>query len=577
MLKMACQQRNGQGKPPEAWEQWLEGSVASLHERSLFRTLRPTVPGLSAVEAAVSQADIDAWVAGCPPASLAGTSSSAAGAALPSLAESPDLRTIKLFSLNDYLGLSTHPAVRRAAAEAALQCGNGPRSSALVGGYTAWHAQLEAVLAELKGTEDCLLFPTGFAANLAVASVVCEGGPQGGSSSSGGGRGGSSAEAGSSGGRGSSQAGPRSQQPGPGQQPDLGQPQQQQQQQQQAQAQQNQQPAQQQQQQQQQHVVVLSDELNHASIVDGARLGRRDGARLLVYRHNDLRHLEELLQSQVPAGARAVVLTDSLFSMDGDFADLPGLAALRRKHGFLLVVDEAHATLVCGGRGGGAAEMFGVASEVDLHVGTLSKAFGCLGGFVACSRRWKQLLQNRGRAQVFSTALPVPVVAAAHAALRVAAEEPWRRERVWQLARRLGRELGVPVSSPIVPLIIGPEQAAVDASMALLQRGLHVPAIRPPTVPRGTSRLRVSLSAAHGDGDLQELLAALRACGLRFRGVDSVLGEVAAAALEAGAAAAGAADAAAGRLAAVEAAAVAAGTPALLAAPVAGSTPRSRL
>lgn len=168
-------------------------------------------------------------------------------------------------------------------AAASATCPAGPRSSALVGGYTVWHARLEAALAELKGTEDCLLFPTGFAANLAVASVVCEAGPQGSSSS-----GGSGGE-------------PRSQQPGLGQHPGLS-PSQQQQHHHQGQQQQEQQ--QQPSQQAQPHVVVLSDELNHASIVDGARLGRRDGARLLVYRHNDLRHLEQLLRSQVPQGER---------------------------------------------------------------------------------------------------------------------------------------------------------------------------------------------------------------------------------------------------------------------------------
>lgn len=162
-------------------------------------------------------------------------------------------------------------------------------------------------------------------------------------------------------------------------------------------------------------------------------------------------------------------------------------------------------------------------------------------------------------------------------------QEPWRRERVWQLARRLGRELGVPVCSPIVPLIVGPEQAAVDASAALLQRGLHVPAIRPPTVPRGTSRLRVSLSAAHSGGDLDQLLAALRACGLRFRGVDAVLGGAAAAALQAGAAAAEAAATAgvAAGAGAAEGQDTAAADPdetaGLLAAPTSGCTPRSRL
>ncbi|PSC69499.1 8-amino-7-oxononanoate synthase isoform A [Micractinium conductrix] len=462
------EKRREPATPPGPWGQWLDASVNSLHARSLFRTLRPTVPGQSAVEVGISQADIDAWIAGQPPASSPGA------APLPALADAPGLRTIKLFSLNDYLGLSTHPAVRRAAAEAALQCGNGPRSSALVGGYTRWHAELEAALAQLKGTQECLLFPSGFSANLAVAAAICD--------AAGGGSTGGVAE--------QQQQGPRQAQ---------------------------QQGAQQQQAQQEQQVVLLSDELNHASIVDGARLGRRVGARLLVYRHNDLAHLESLLQAEVPPGARAAVLTDSLFSMDGDFADLAGLAALRRKYSFLLVVDDAHATLVCGERGGGAAEMQGVAGEVDLHVGTLSKAFGCLGGFVACSARWKDLLVNRGRSQVFSTALPVPTVAAALAALRVAAQEPWRREHVWRLAQRLGSELGVPVSSPIVPLIIGPEAAAVGASMALLQRGFHVPAIRPPTVPPGTSRLRVSLSAAHSEQDLLELLAALRGCGLSFQ------------------------------------------------------------
>lgn len=146
-----------------------------------------------------------------------------------------------------------------------------------------------------------------------------------------------------------------------------------------------------------------------------------------------------------------------------------------------------------------------------------SKACGCLGGFVACSRQWKDFLVNAGRAQVFSTALPVPVVAAALAALRVAAEEPWRRQHVWRLAARLGGALGVPVTSPIVPLVIGPEQETVDASMRLLHQGFHVPAIRPPTVPPGTSRLRVSLSAAHSVADLDQLIAALRTCGLQDR------------------------------------------------------------
>lgn len=154
---------------------------------------------------------------------------------------------------------------------------------------------------------------------------------------------------------------------------------------------------------------------------------------------------------------------------------------------------------------------------------------------MACSRQWKDFLVNAGRTQVFSTALPVPVAAAALAALRAAAAEPWRRQRVWRLAARLGGALGVPVTSPIVPLVIGPEQETVDISMRVLQRGFHVPAIRPPTVPRGTSRLRVSLSAAHSDADLEQLIDALRDCGLRDR-QPGAAGPVAAAAPAAAAA-----------------------------------------
>lgn len=255
---------------------------------------------------------------------------------------------------------------------------------------------------------------------------------------------------------------------------------------------------------------IFSDELNHASIVDGVRLAKQSGARAHIYRHSDIAHLDTLLSSTAASGCRKLVITDTLFSMDGDFADLKGLAELKRKHGFLLAVDEAHATLVCGKSGAGATEMLGVESAVDLHIGTLSKAFGCLGGFVACSSRWKDLLVNRGRSQVFSTALPVPVVAAAHAALKVAAEEPWRRTRVWDLSHKLGDGLGIQVQSPIIPVTLGTEAATIAAGNDLLKRGVYVPVIRPPTVPIGTSRLRISLSAGHSDEDVMQLIQGVK-------------------------------------------------------------------
>ncbi|KAK9827396.1 hypothetical protein WJX81_006330 [Elliptochloris bilobata] len=398
----------------QPWENWLTDSLSQLRSANLLRTLRPVVPTLNAVEVVVPGEVLWPWLAegGVVPAVSASAPDATGGGVL------------KLFSLNDYLGLSTHPAVCQAAAHAALLYGSGPRSSALVGGHTHAHRELECALAALKGAQDALLFPTGFAANLAaVSALACDAG-----------------------------------------------------------------------------AVVFSDELNHASIIDGARLAGRAGAAVHVYRHNDLAHLERLLVA-CPPGRRRLVVTDSLFSMDGDFADLQGLAELRQKHGFLLAIDEAHATLVCGERGGGAAESAGVADQVDLHIGTLSKAAGAHGGFVACRADMRSLLVTRGRAGVFSTALPAPVVAAATAALRVAAEEPWRRQHLWRLVERLGAGLGVRAASPIVPLVIGGEAAALAASAALLARGFHVPAIRPPTVAAGTSRLRISLSAAHTCAD----------------------------------------------------------------------------
>ncbi|GIL65081.1 hypothetical protein Vafri_18853 [Volvox africanus] len=367
---------------------------------------------------------------------------------------------LRLYSLNDYLGLASHPEVSEAAARAARQIGMGPRSSALVAGYTHSHRQLEEGLAQLKGTEDCLLFPTGFGANLAVMTSLAYAAP-------------TSAATGCTGCSASHTDGSSS------------------------------------------ALAIFSDELNHASIIDGARLASRgSGAsggavQLHVYRHNDLGHLEDLL-ADTPPGVRRLVVTDSLFSMDGDFADLRGLSSLRRRHPFLLAVDEAHATLVCGEGGGGAAEAMGVAHEVDLHIGTLSKAFGALGGFVACSHSFKQLLLNRGRAFVYSTSLPVPVVEAAGAALRISQRESWRRTHVWSLVRRLGSGLGIPALSPVVPLVVGPEGPTLELSSRLLGEGLHVPAIRPPTVPPGTCRLRVSLSAAHSYDDVDELIRLVR-------------------------------------------------------------------
>lgn len=337
-------------------------------------------------------------------------------------------RGVRLFSSNDYLGLSQHPAIRDAVARAVLESGMGPRGAALICGYTSEHEALEADLATLAGTEAALLFPSGFAANLGVVTAL--------------------------GGEGA---------------------------------------------------TVFSDALNHASIIDGCRLAR---ATVRVYRHADVDHLDALLAASTTP--RRIVVTETLFSMDGDLAPLAGIVDVCERHGATLVTDEAHATLVFGTRGSGLAESLGLADRVDVHIGTLSKALGSQGGFVATSSRTREYLLNVARAYVFTTSPTLPVVIAAREAIRVAAGNPGLRAKLWENVQQLGESLGRSLSSQIAPLVIGDERDAVSASRSLLERGFHVTAIRPPTVPEGSSRLRIALSAAHSADDVAALSEALR-------------------------------------------------------------------
>ncbi|GFQ08036.1 8-amino-7-oxononanoate synthase [Phtheirospermum japonicum] len=198
--------------------------------------------------------------------------------------------------------------------------------------------------------------------------------------------------------------------------------------------------------------------------------------------------------------------------MDGDFAPMTELAKLRKKHGFLFVIDDAHATFVCGKNGGGAAEMFDCEADVDICIGTLSKAAGCHGGFIACSKKWKLLIQSRGRSFIFSTSTPVPVAAAAHAAVVVAKNEAWRRRAIRTLVQEFHSLTGIHVQSHIISIVVGREDKALQASRHLLELGFHVTAIRPPTVPANSCRLRVTLSAAHTKDDLKKLTNALAQC-----------------------------------------------------------------
>ncbi|HOW70241.1 MAG TPA: 8-amino-7-oxononanoate synthase [Phycisphaerae bacterium] len=257
--------------------------------------------------------------------------------------------------------------------------------------------------------------------------------------------------------------------------------------------------------------VILLDKLDHASIIDGAR---GSGAVVRVCPHRDYAKLRRLLE-RGGAFRRRIIVTDSVFSMDGDLADLPRLVELKRRYEAILCVDEAHATGVLGLGGRGAAELMNVAGQVDVTVGTLSKALGGVGGFVAGSRLMIDWLVNTARAFIYTTALPPAACAAAGAALELVRCEPWRRVKVLDLAERMRSALASrgwdtgPSCTQIVPVIVGSSERALRLSGALEREGILVPAIRPPTVPGGGARLRISLSAEHEPEDVAALVQAL--------------------------------------------------------------------
>jgi 8-amino-7-oxononanoate synthase len=269
--------------------------------------------------------------------------------------------------------------------------------------------------------------------------------------------------------------------------------------------------------------AVYADRLSHACLIAGAKLS---GASLRVFPHNDADRLEATLRREQGRYRRCLIVTEGVFSMDGDLAPLAALVAIAERFGAMLLVDEAHATGVIGPDGRGACSSSGVADRVPIRVGTLSKALGSIGGFVAGSNRLIAHLVNRASTLLFSTALPPAAASAALVALRIAEAEPWRRERACSLADRLRRELSAAYAisestGPIVPLIVGQPVEALRLAGALSQLGLFVPAIRAPTVPRGTDRLRITVTAAHTDEDIARLIAALLPCKGRFARIGS--------------------------------------------------------
>lgn len=260
--------------------------------------------------------------------------------------------------------------------------------------------------------------------------------------------------------------------------------------------------------------IIFSDRLNHASIIDGCRLS---GAEIMVYEHCDAADLEKKVQRS--QGRRALVVTDGLFSVDGDIAPLPEIVRVAKKYNMLLMVDDAHATGVLGENGKGTTEYFGLQNEVDIQMGTLSKALAGEGGFVAGNRDLIDYLVNKARSFIFSTALAPSTVAVSLKALEIIQTEPRLRlslkeNSVW-LRKKL-KETGFNVSdfpTPIISVVLGPPELTVNFSKRLMEKNIFVSAIRPPTVPQGTSRLRINLMATHTIDDLARAVDAMTEIG----------------------------------------------------------------
>jgi glycine C-acetyltransferase len=263
--------------------------------------------------------------------------------------------------------------------------------------------------------------------------------------------------------------------------------------------------------------VIVSDQLNHASIIDGARLSR---AEIKVFRHKDVASADGLLEETKAPGRHQLLITDGVFSMDGDIAPLPDLVEVAGKHGAIMMIDDAHASGVLGQNGKGTVSHFGLdPADVDIQVGTLSKAIGVLGGFIAGPQHLVDWLVNRGRPFLFSTSAPPAVAAACIEALDILEESPELVERLWERTRFFKKglaDLGFDTGeseTPITPVIAGEEKKAVDLSAKLWEEGVFCPAIIYPTVAKGRARVRTIVTAEHTEDDLTEALGAFERVG----------------------------------------------------------------
>lgn len=349
-------------------------------------------------------------------------------------------RNMLLLSSNSYLDLAAAPAVKEAAAQAAVSWGAGSGGSRLTTGTLQLHRQLEKALARFKHTEDALLFNTGYTANVGIISALAD-----------------------------------------------------------------------------RDSVIFSDEYNHASIIDGCRLS---GAKIVVYKHNDMADLENKLR-QTPC-RKGLIVSDAVFSMDGDIADLPRLTELGRHYGLLTMLDEAHATGVIGATGKGIAEYYHYSCQADITMGTLSKALGSEGGFVCADRLIIDYLANKARSFIFSTSQCPAAVGAALKSLELLEAQP---EMVRRLQHNISffcsclQQNGVDARSEtaIIPIMVGDEETALLIAQELYDKGILIPAIRYPTVARGSARLRAALMSTHTEAELSQAAAAIGAAVAKHR------------------------------------------------------------
>ena len=332
---------------------------------------------------------------------------------------------------NNYLGLTHHPEVLAAAKQALERYGSGCTGSRLLNGTLDLHERLEGELAAFFGKEACLVFSTGYQANLGLISGLV--------------------------GRGD---------------------------------------------------VVFLDKLDHASIVDGAKMSYGDTAR---FNHGDLGNLERKMQ-QVPAGTGMMIIVDGVYSMEGDIADVPNLLKVAQKYGAALAIDDAHAVGVLGPRGDGTAAHFGLVDEVDIIVGTFSKSLASIGGFAAGSESVIHYLKHNSRPLIFTAALPPANTAGVLAALHILQREPERRDRLWTNTKRLqeglrsvGFDIG-PTATPIVPVLIGPLERTFLFWRKLFENGVFTNPVVPPAVPPSQCRLRTSLMATHRSQQIDHAL-----------------------------------------------------------------------